>query len=207
RTLTQDDPPRLETWRAESWSTDQKPDRSCPRTLARDRRPNPGRRREGASQATPHRHADVSSSPRRKRLPRLLWPGPTLRAAAPTSPSRDLHSLGASSRTTSRGRFQPPTSTSPRAGGSCRSWSPPGLRARKSIIVTHWLYCAWWYSCTRTSLVTLIDLRALTPTRRLFWRFPSSGPRRSSPAWWPPSSSSAASPRKSGGTIPRPSLP
>ena len=65
-----------------SWSTDQKPDRSCPRTLARDRRPNPGRRREGASQATPHRHADVSSSPRRKRLPRLLWPGPTLRAAA-----------------------------------------------------------------------------------------------------------------------------
>ena len=35
------------------------------------------------------------------------------------------------------------------------------VRARKSIIVTHWLYCAWWYSSTRTSLVTLIDLRAL----------------------------------------------
>ena len=24
------------------------------------------------------------------------------------------------------------------------------------------MYCAWWYSSTRTSLVTLIDLRALT---------------------------------------------
>ena len=42
-------------------------------------------------------------------------------------------------------------------------------RVRKSIIVTHWLYYAWWYSwlyyawwysSTRTSLVTLIDLRA-----------------------------------------------
>ena len=36
------------------------------------------------------------------------------------------------------------------------------VRARKSITVTHWLYCAWWYSSTRTSLVTLIDLRALS---------------------------------------------
>src|SRR5271157_1497145 len=39
--------------------------------------------------------------------------------------------------------------------------APRILGVRKSIIVTHWLYCAWWYSSTRTSLVTLIDLRIL----------------------------------------------
>ena len=44
-----------------------------------------------------------------------------------------------------------------------------------------------------------------TPTPPSCWRCPSSAPRRSSKAWSRPSSSSGRSPRKSGGTIPRPS--
>ncbi len=56
-----------------------------------------------------------------------------------------------------------------------------GVRARKSIIVTHWLYRAWWYSSTRTSLVTIIDLRALSGFWQRASRFQRASPRKSAP--------------------------
>ena len=172
RTFTEHGPACPEAGRAQSDPSDQESARPRPRALPRRHRPDLGRRREGASQATPHRHAGVSSPQRRTRLPRVLRPGATLHLRTTPDAARDLHPAWAISRASvSKPISAISTSISPTAGGSFRSWSPPGP----------------------------------TPTLPSFWRCPSSAPRRSWPAWSPPSSSSAASPRKSGGTTPRPS--
>ena len=92
-------------------------------------RPGPHRRRVRPAQATAHRRPALPTAPRRARLPRRVCPGTTLRAQAPTTTSRNLHTAWASSRAAARGRFRPHLRRLPR-------------RPRRLVpfLVTAWAY-------------------------------------------------------------------